>query len=152
MEITWKLSKKRGNFRPVLNYKIIIGSDEKDLGIPSLSVDTKILKPIDSWESHCFPNNNERGGLYDKETYKITTPSFKKPEVKGRLMLAWRETLDYRDVEKGMELVRNEIEKEVLNAQKSLPIEKSGSIEYTSDFRKKAAPAIAAERFLKAAM
>lgn len=151
MEITWTINKKRGNFRPVLNYRIVLGKDEKDLAIPSVKVDSKIPKPVNSWEGHCYPGQNERGGIFDKETYEIVTPSFKTPEVRGKITLIWKDTSSYPEVENGFSVVRKEIEKEILDAQKSLPINEDGSLDFSSEFREKGAPAIAAERFLKAA-
>ena len=150
MEITWKLNKKRGYFRPVLDYKIVLSKDEIDLGIPPLKVDTKIPKPLNSWESHCFPEKNERAGLIDESTYEITTPCFKNPSTASRAVLVWKENNDYSDVEKGMEIVRDRMEKEILKAQKSLPIKKNGVVQFSPDFREKGTPVIAAERFLKA--
>jgi len=151
MEINWKILKKRGYFRPVLTYSIKLSKEECDLGISSLKIDTKILKPLNSWESHCFPDKNERAGRFDEKTYEISTPSFKNPLLNGSLVLCWKEENSYPEVKKGFEIIRNIMEKEIMRAQESLPICESGEIFVSSSFKKKTAPAFAAERFLKAA-
>ncbi|MGE4518230.1 MAG: hypothetical protein AB7E04_01825 [Desulfobacteraceae bacterium] len=150
MEINWKILKKRGYFRPVLTYSIKLSKEECGLGISSLKIDTKILKPLNSWESHCFPDKNERAGLFDSKTYEISSPSFKNSVINGSFVLCWKEDNLYPEVKKGFEIVRNVMENEIVKAQESLPISESGEIFISSAFRKKTAPGFAAERFLNA--
>lgn len=152
MEISWNINKKRGNFRPVLTYEIALDDLEKELGIGPLKIDSKIVKPRNSWESHCFPGQNERDGIFDKETYEITTPSFKKNKISGKITLVWKESCKYPEVNNCFENVRSKMEEEILKAQNSFSINESGKIEFTKKFKLKSAPAAAAEMFLKAAI
>lgn len=150
MEISWTINKKRGYFRPVVDYLIKLTKDEIDLGIPAVKVDTQIPKPVNSWETHCFPEKNERAGFFDENSHEIITPSFKTPEAKGKIILPWRDDNNYPELKEGFVIVRKIIEEEILKAQQSLGFSEKGELDFSSDFREKGTAAMAGDRFLKA--
>ncbi len=152
MEISWNIIKSRGNFRPVVKYKIILEENEARLGIPPLKVDSEIRKPLVSWERHCFPGKNERAGLYADENYIVITPGFKNPESTGEMIIPWKENNNYCEVENCFIKVRNRIEDEILSAKNSLPLNEKFNIGFSEEFKTKRAPSSAIDMFLKAAM
>eukprot|EP00767_Chilomastix_cuspidata_P000007 gnl/Chilomastix_cuspidata/10007.p2 GENE.gnl/Chilomastix_cuspidata/10007~~gnl/Chilomastix_cuspidata/10007.p2 ORF type:complete len:154 (-),score=10.29 gnl/Chilomastix_cuspidata/10007:47-508(-) len=150
MEINYEIEKQRGNFRPVVKYTITLGENEAILGIPPLKIDSGIKKPVNSWEKHCYPDKNERAGLFDKENYQILTPGFKNRESKGELRLGFNDSNDYKEVYDCFIKVRDIIEKEILKAKDFSAFNKSFKIGFSDDFKTERAPSSAKDMFLKA--
>lgn len=61
MNISWTITKKRGNWRPVLQVTLRLEDWELDLGLPDQTkIQTNIPKPPYSHLERCLPGLNER--------------------------------------------------------------------------------------------
>jgi hypothetical protein len=58
MNMTWKITKKRGNFRPVLHYTLTLTEYERGLALPAV----RIQSPIQAADrlGHCWPGRTRR--------------------------------------------------------------------------------------------
>ncbi|ACS80616.1 hypothetical protein [Maridesulfovibrio salexigens] len=150
MIIEWNITKKRGNFRPVLTYTISLEDFEKELGLPQVVLESNIPEPPDSWSASCLPGKCERNGC-DCTAYRIYTPDHKTGETSGKLMLPWREGSDYPEVKESFLKLRNNFEAVLKEAYDSHPIDVEGKLELSGDTRRHIASGLVSQRFLKAA-
>lgn len=158
MNISWVITKKRGNFRPVLQYTITLNDFERELGVPMVRMQSSIPKPPEtSWE-YCWPGQNERGAWPDGEAgaageggefHQLATPAHKAGETVGFLKLPWRESNQYPEVEASFQALREAFERTLEEAAASAPIRLCGSLETSAEARRAIAPAFAAERLLR---
>ena len=147
MKISWHIKKSRGNYRPVLTWTIRLDPAETELGLSPVSVDTRIPRPCDNWEAHCFEGRHERIGNL-AGTWELVTPSFWSGKAEGKMVLPWRKDNAYPEIEAGFERVRDAIEMEVERATQSLPMETGGELEMGLSAKRKLAPARVADRML----
>ncbi|MCW7754353.1 hypothetical protein OOT00_10180 [Desulfobotulus sp. H1] len=148
MEICWKIEKKRGNYRPVLSWVITLEPAEKELAMAPVAVDTGIPMPHDYWESHCYPDKNERRGLPARGAWEVITPSHKAARSEGRMVLPWRKDNLYPEVEEGFSRVRAVMEKALTRAAVSLPMNDEGKMELRNMAKKRLAAGLTADRML----
>lgn len=149
MNIDWVITKKRGNFRPVLQYTVRLTDFERELGVPMVRLESSIPKPPDaSWE-YCWPGQNERGEWTPTEFHQLATPAHKTVELMDVLRLPWRKNNEYPEVEASFNALRAAFEQALAQAAGSAPFRLCGSLEYTEAHKKAIAPAFAAERLLR---
>ncbi len=76
MQITWNIQKKRGNFRPCLNYSLILESFEKKLAINAIQIETLIPQIPNPHQNYCMPGENERSppSVHPMNTLKWKNP------------------------------------------------------------------------------
>lgn len=149
MKIEWKITKKRGNIRPMLSYSFFVESFEKELALPPIRVESSIAEPCDAWEEHCYPERNERAktpvynGLYTLEIV-----SHKGHLWTQKIRLPWRENNEYPEVEESFKKLRAVFEQELANANASCAMQTSHSLQISDAATQSIAPSILAERFL----
>lgn len=150
MNIAWKIIKKRGNHRPVLEYTITLSEYEKSLCVPAIRVTSTIPKPPDAGWNFCWPDQNERGSWSPTEWYCIMSPSHRTGEITESVKLPWRENNTYPEVEESFKALRITFEETMQAASASAPINIQGALETSAQAKSAIAPAFAAERFLQA--
>ncbi|MHC1752733.1 hypothetical protein [Humidesulfovibrio sp.] len=149
MNIDWVITKKRGNFRPVLQYTIKLSDFERELGMPMVRLQSYIPKPPEpSWE-YCWPGQNERGEWTPAEFHQLATPAHKTGEAVDVLKLPWRENGEYPEVEASFQALREAFELVLEETTRSAPLRLCGCLETSTQTRRVIAPAFAAERLLR---
>jgi len=129
VNIDWVISKKRGNFRPVLQYAIKLTDFERDLGVPMVRIESSIPKPPEaSWE-YCWPGQNERGPWTPAEFHQLATPAHKTGEATGILRLPWRESGEFPEVETSFQALREAFERVLEETAKSAPLRLCGCLD-----------------------
>ncbi len=149
MIIEWKVTKKRGNHRPLLSYTIRLEDFERDLAVPQVVMESCIERPADGWRSYCYPNQAERRGG-SGENYRLLTPDHKLGEICDTLRLSWRESGEYPEIEESFVRLRKQFELVLKSAYDSRPVECEGRMELSEEARKYIAGGVAAQRFLQA--
>lgn len=152
MDITWKIQKKRGNYRPVLSWVITLEPAEMGLAMAPLALDTGIPMPPAYWEAHCYPGQNERAGAGQQGSWEVITPSHRSGKAEGRMILPWREDNFYPEVSAGFERVRTAMEKVLASSMRSLPMDEEGKMVLRDMVKRQMAPGLVADRMLGAAM
>jgi len=150
MNIAWKITKKRGNFRPVLHYTLALTDYEKSLALPAVRIQSPIPKPPDAGWVHCWPGQNERGDWQPADFYLLMTPSHQTGKAEEALKLPWRADNAYPEVEQAFVLLRQAFEAALALAVDSAPMDETGSLETSEATRRRIAPALAAQRLLRA--
>jgi hypothetical protein len=155
MKIEWSIIKKRGNLRPLLNYKVSLEEHEKNLAVPPVSIVSTIPRPKEDWQEHCYPGQYERNEREEVasacEFYTLEAPSHKGHAWTRVLRLPWRENNLYPEVEASFDQLRQELENELQTAHASLPMQKSGALQTSASGKTAIAPGILADRFLRIA-
>lgn len=150
MNIEWTIIKKRGNFRPLLEYTVSLTEFECSLCLSGVRVESTIPKPPESSWSHCWPGQNERGDWTPTQFHLLMTPSHKDGTTSARLKLPWREDNAYPEVEASFALLRTAFERALAHALDSAPMHVRGRLETSEPMRQAVAPALAAQRILRA--
>jgi hypothetical protein len=151
MRIVWNIEKKRGNLRPLLRYKVMLEEHEKALALPPVRVRSTIPEPPDSWQSHCYPGNHERGGGNSQGMYFLESPAHKGRERDNELRLPWRENNKYPEVEESFILLRKALEEQLASAHSSEPMNEEGEMGTSTEMKTTIAPDILAKRLLQLA-
>ncbi|MBP3731606.1 MAG: hypothetical protein J6I40_09080 [Mailhella sp.] len=152
MNIEWKITKKRGNLRPVLTYCVTLEEFEKELALPPLRVSSTIPEPQDSWQEYCYPGQMERAeGNEPSAFYELESPSHRGKSWPQTLRLPWREGNAYPEVEESFQNFRSEFEKMLRQAYASAPMNEERSLSSSNAVRAHVAPGVAAARFLRMA-
>lgn len=149
MIIKWNIVKKRGNFRPVLDYSIELENFEKELAVEQVVIQSTIPSPPSSWSASCLPGKFERNGE-DCSVYQIYTPDYKKAIAEGKFILPWREDGIFPEVEKSFRKLRLEFESKLKAAYDSLPINESGQLDLSEETRRHIACGLVSRKFLEA--
>ncbi len=149
MNIEWKIKKKRGNFRPILQYSITLTEYETELAVSAVRVLSSIPKPPDPGWTHCWPGQNERGVWEPAEYYPLMTPSHKTGHIVESVKLPWRDNNAYPEVEPSFLQLREAFERALTMAAASAPISEAGSLETSASAKRDIAPAVAAARILQ---
>lgn len=154
MRITWSITKKRGNLRPVLSYSITLEDHEQALALPPVSILSSIPKPEEDWQEHCYP------GQFERNTQGLATPLHRhfleSPSHKGHswthtLRLPWREDNEYPEVAASFQMLRETLERELASAHASRPMQMQDSIGTSKTGKREIASGVLAERFLRIA-
>ncbi len=141
MRITWKITKKRGNWRPVLQYKILLEEWERELNIQIPHITTNI------------PETPDYGDRCSREADPAWTPKeriYLKPEYPTNHHLPWRPgpNPEYPEVEEAMAMLRDAVEAAIIQAHDSLALEITGALEMTPQAKKRVAAYVAARKML----
>ncbi len=152
MQISWKITKKRGYVRPTLTYKIELEEHEKALCLPAMRIDSCIPEPLDSWQEHCWPGQFERAEppMFGAP-YSLDIPAHQGRHGEQSLRLPWREDNSYPEVEESFSKLRRVVEEELAKAFASQPMADEQTLKSTVDSKKRLAPELVAERLLRSA-
>ena len=148
MHIEWNITKKRGNFRPVLTYTITLTDFEKSLAMASIRIESTIPKPPESGWTHCWPDEHERGNWEPAEYYTLQTPSHKTKDSLTSIKLPWKDSNEYPEVEASFTLLRDTFELALQKAMGSTALDERGELSTSAKAKKVIAPSFAAERIL----
>ncbi len=152
MQIEWKITKKRGNMRPVLSYCVHLEDHEKALALPVVSIVSRIPKPEEDRQDYCYPGLLERAANYNPQNFHVLeAPSHKGHAWTRTLLLPWREDNSYPEVEASFELLRQAMEEVLRGAYNSEPMELAGSVRTSFGAKAKIAPGVLGEKFLRIA-
>ncbi|MFI3271009.1 MAG: hypothetical protein R3Y11_02745 [Pseudomonadota bacterium] len=152
MEITWNITKKRGNFRPTLTYTVSLAEHERALALPFIRIQSTIPEPSDAWQEFCYPNQHERThGHTNDKYYNLEIPSHKKHTWQNSLRLPWREDNHYPEIRESLEALRSKFEELLHAANASLPMDENDSLAISESTRDAIAPAVLGARFLQLA-
>lgn len=152
MRIDWKITKKRGNIRPLLIYSVTLEDHEKALALPPLRVRSSIPEPEDAWQEYCYPGTLERAeGAHPSSFYDLESPSHRGKSWPQTLRLPWRADNRYPEVRASFEKFREAFEQLVAGAYASEPMNEEEGLASTSASRELVAPGVVAGRFLAAA-
>lgn len=149
MKIEWSIEKKRGNYRPILQYRAVLNELERSLGLAAVAVESNIPKPPEASWSYCWPGQNERSTWTPSGFYLLLTPSHKDGQRSDSLKLPWREDNVYPEVGESFALLRLAFESALAQALASPAMAEKGALETSPAMRQAMAPAFAAQRILK---
>lgn len=150
MNIEWKLTKRRGNLRPVLTYTIALTEYEASLALPAVRVESTLPKPPDAGWIHCWPGQNERAaGWSPREFYLLLSPSYRDVRATGELKLPWRADGEYPEVAESFEYLRAAFEEVLAASTASGPLDMQGYLETSAQARKIIARDVAARRLMR---
>ncbi|MBR3664607.1 MAG: hypothetical protein IKN64_08125 [Desulfovibrio sp.] len=152
MQISWKITKKRGYVRPTLTYHIDLEAHEKALCLPAMRIASCIPEPIDSWQEHCWPGQFERADPPQVgNPYSLDIPSHQGRHGEQSLRLPWREDNSYPEVEASFCALRKAFEEELARAYASQPMAEEQTLKASPAIKKHLAPGLVAERLLRSA-
>ena len=152
MQIEWKITKKRGYFRPVLQYCVRLEEHEKALALPIVSITSTIPQPEEDRQDYCYPGLFEREANYSPTRfYSLEAPSHKGHSWTRNLTLPWRKNNLYPEVEQSFQHLREALEAELEKANHSQPISECGCVQTSAAAKIMLAPNLLAERFLNLA-
>ena len=145
MKINWTITKKRGNFRPSLNYKLLLEPFEKKLAVNAVTIKSTIPEIKDSHQNFCLPGTNERAPHWHPTGFHyLSVPYFKKGEASGFIRLPFRESGAYPEVAASFQVLRDEYEAVVRQAYGQNPIHLEEELEMSRRTKQEIAPAITA--------
>jgi hypothetical protein len=148
MEITWKLTKKRGNWRPVLKIEIKKEAWETELLVPRVKIKTPWP---DVWERKAFvviddsrPSKKwaERGFL------SLYTPFPSRDSEKIKIFIPLKKK--YPEIEIVLRALLRKYERALIEAYDRSPFEKGGRLEMSDACKRHVAPGVAREKILRA--
>ena len=149
MKIKWQIKKKRGNFRPTLNYTIVLEDYEKELAIHAVRIDTGIPEIPNPHLSHCQPGQDERSsGWRPTGFHRIQVPYFKTGRASDFIRLPFRASGEYPEVEAAFRDLRRIYEEEVCRAYGQAPIDQSGALGVSPETGRQIAARVTADRML----
>ena len=149
MRIQWTIKKKRGNFRPTLNYELTLEEHEKAMAVHAVGIDSLIPYIPRPHESHCLPGENERvDGWEPRDFVRLSVPHFKTGEIREFIRLPYRENMDYPEVEASFRMLRERFEAMVRRVYGQSPFEETGSLDVTPETAKDIAAAVTARKLL----
>ena len=152
MRIEWKITKKRGNLRPVLHYSVELEEHEKALALPTVSVLSSIPQPEEGRQDYCYPDMLERAAGYRPTAFHtLEAPSHKGHSWTHTLLLPWRADNAYPEVEASFRQLREALEKELGRAYNSAPLLLHGAERPSPALRRVLAPGVLGARLLRAA-
>jgi len=152
MHIEWKITKKRGYMRPILQYSVRLEEHEKALALPIVSIVSTIPQPEEERQDYCYPGLFERAqGYTPTRFHTLEAPSHKGHSWTRSLTLPWRENNEYPEVEESFQRLRAALEAEIEKADSSQPMSMSGSVQTSAAAKVMLAPNLLAERFLRLA-
>lgn len=151
MRITWRITKQRGNHRPVLRYAVTLDEHEIALGMAVVRIESTIPEPAEAWRECCLPGEFERGARPPAGVRLLETPSHAQVSGETSLRLPWREDNAYPEVEESMQLLRRAFEAALAAAHASAPMDEQGELLCSAELRRELAPDVLAQRLLRLA-
>lgn len=149
MRVNWKISKKRGNYRPSLNYTITLERFERELAINAVHVETRIPEVPNPHAAFCMPGHGERApGWTPSRFHRIQVPWFKTGIASEFIRLPFRESGAYPEVEAAFRALREVYEAEVCAAYGQAPLEEERQLDMSAAARKQVAARVTAGRLL----
>ena len=149
MQIKWSITKKRGNFRPSLNYQIILESFEKKMAVNALNIQSLIPEIPNSHLSFCLPGENERSLNWQPPGFHyLSVPFFKTGKISEFIRLPFRASGKYPEVEVSFKILRQAYEELVLNVYGQAPFEQKGELDICRSTKKKISAMVTADRLL----
>jgi len=149
MRIKWEIKKKRGNFRPSLNYVIVLEPFEKKLAVHAVSVQSTIPMVCDPHLSFCLPGENERELSWEPSGFHVlSAPFFKNGRISEFIRLPFRASGEYPEVEASFEKLRKNHERVVQKAYRLAPINTQGNLDICHETKKQIAAMVTADRFM----
>ena len=143
MKITWSITKKRGNWRPVLEYAVILDDWEKELQPQIPHVETNIPEPPEKYRKK--DRGTEANPEWEPEGYYMLDKT-----GRGAIFLPWRPGAnpDYPEVQEAMSMLRDAVEAAIIEAHDSLALEVSGELEMSAQGKRHVAAYVAARKML----
>lgn len=149
MRIKWNIKKKRGNFRPSLNYIITLESFEIKLAVNAVSIHSTIPRILKPHLSFCLPGENERDSAWEPESFHfLSVPYFKDGQISEFIRLPFRSSGEYPEVKASFEKLRKAYEIVVQKAYGLAPIEREEELDISQDTKVQIAAMVTADRFL----
>lgn len=150
MKITWKIEKKRGNYRPSLRYTISLEEHERAIAMESVRVESSIPRIPEPGRGWCLPGEDERAdGWQPTEFHFLTVPWFKTGTDSGFLRLPFRSSAEYPEVEESFIRLRECYEEAVRAVYQWKPISLSGEMETSQKTKDAIAARLAAMQMLR---
>ncbi len=149
MQITWNIQKKRGNFRPCLNYSLILEPFEKKLAINAIQIETLIPQIPNPHQNYCMPGENERAPDWKPARFHFfSVPYFKTGEVHEFLRLPFRSSNEYPEVEESFTMLRDAYEALIRETYEQKPIDLTQELGLTSETRDSIVAGVTAQKLL----
>ena len=149
MRIKWTITKKRGNFRPHLNYTITLETFEKDLAVNALTIKSLIPRIPNPSRAFCMPGEDERDPSWTANDYHyMSVPYFKTGEVREFIRLPFWESGHHPEVEGSFSLLRQAYEEVVKQAYNFGPISENGEMDISAATQKAVAARVAGAKLL----
>jgi hypothetical protein len=149
MQITWRIDKKRGNFRPSLNYHIRLESFEKELAVHAVSIQSRIPLIPNPHLRACMPGENERtAGWTPTRFHTFSVPYYKTGEISEFIRMPFRASGEYPEVEASFSALRAVYEAVVKAVLAQPPIARQGEMGISRSTRETIAAAVTARRML----
>lgn len=149
MRITWKLDKKRGNYRPTLTYTMVLEDFEREMAVDSINILSLLPKINNSHEAYCLPGTHERvEGWQPRDYHFISTPYFKDGQAKGSLRLPFRESGEYPEIVESFALLTHRHEARVRETYGWQPLAKRGELDLSDETREAIAATLTARKLL----
>lgn len=147
MKVAWRITKKRGNWRPVLTIECQKEDWECELAIPGGDASVTIPQAPD-WHKQA-----SLGPEYRPEegwAYSLSLPAQDGKALRADVTLPWRPGAhpEYPEVEAALRQYMAEWERRVLKALESSALEMAGELEHSGEFKRAVAPYVAARRML----
>ncbi len=150
MNIKWTIEKKRGNFRPVLQYEILLEGFEQKLAVATVTMTSQICQVPEPRNRFCLPDTNERvKGWLPSLFHRISTPGFRRGEIQKRIILPYANDSEFTEVEASFLRLRSEFENAMQAAKASEAVLSRKELRLTEATGKKMAGDIAAHRMLQ---
>ncbi|MCP4114582.1 MAG: hypothetical protein GY737_04130 [Desulfobacteraceae bacterium] len=145
MKINWTITKKRGNFRPSLNYKITLEAFEKELAVNAITLKSTIPAIPDPHQGFCLPGTNERTSHWKASDFHyLSVPYFKRGEASGFIRLPFRESREYPEIAASFQTLREEYEAVVRQAYGQEPLHLEDELEMSRGTKQEIAATITA--------
>jgi hypothetical protein len=149
MQIKWRIDKKRGNFRPSLNYHIRLEAFEKELAVHAVSIQSRIPLIPNPHLRACMPGENERtAGWAPTRFHTLSVPYYKKGEIGEFIRLPFRASGEYPEVDTSFAALRAAYETVVRAVLAQSPIARQGEMGISPSTRETIAAAVTARRML----
>ena len=140
MKIVWEINKERGNYRPNLKYSVLFEEWEKCLRIPIDRVQSSIPEPKSHYPIQMLES------IEDDESKKVCELS-----IGGEtITLPFRQSGEYPEVAVSMAILRDEIERRIIQAHDALALDITGELEMTPATKKHVAAYAAAWKMTQA--
>ena len=145
----WKINKKRGNYRAGLKYTITLEEYERELAVHAVNIRSFIPIIPDSHQNYCLPGCHERYSGWKAENYHyINVPYFKEGELSNFILLPFRESGCYPEVEQSFIKLRHIYEEVVKEAYGWEAVSYEAELDTSKETKKHIAARVTAGKIL----
>lgn len=149
MKISWKIDKKRGNYRAGLSYTITLEEYERELAVHAVNMCSFIPIIPDSEQNYCLPGRNERSPDWQADSYHyINVPYFKMGDLSNFIRLPFKESGCYPEVEQSFIKLRHIYEEVVKEAYGWEPVNHQDELDISKETKKHIAARVTAGKML----